>query len=74
MDKKTATVFIQQHAAENVSPEEQPRCIEVVETELMNPHARKKGAAESFCRSGIRIGAEREVKRSRTCQEDKQEH
>jgi len=38
MDKKTATVFIQQHAAENISPEEQSRFIEVVETELMNLH------------------------------------
>jgi hypothetical protein len=38
MDKKTATVFIQQHAAEDVSLEEQPRFVEVVETELMNLH------------------------------------
>ena len=38
MDKKTATVFIQQHAAEDVSLEAQPRFVEVVETELMNLH------------------------------------
>jgi len=38
MDKKTATVFIQQHAAEHVSLEEQPRFVEVVETELINLH------------------------------------
>lgn len=38
MDKKTATVFVQRRATENMLPEDQARFIEVVETELMNLH------------------------------------
>lgn len=38
MDKKTAIAFIQQRALEDVSPDDQARFIEVVETELMNLH------------------------------------
>lgn len=38
MDKKTATGFIQLRAREDVSPEDQARFVEVVETEVMNLH------------------------------------
>ena len=38
MDKKTATAFVQQRAREDVSPEEQARFVEVVETEVMHLH------------------------------------
>lgn len=38
MDKKTATAFVQQHAREEVSQEDQARFVEVVETEVMNLH------------------------------------
>lgn len=38
MDKKTATAFIQQRAREDITPVDQARFVEVVETELMNLH------------------------------------
>jgi len=38
MDKKKATAFVQQRALEGISPEDQARFIEVVETEVMNLH------------------------------------
>ena len=38
VDKRAATVFARQHAAEQVSPIDQARFVEVVETELMSLH------------------------------------
>jgi len=38
MDKKTATAFVQQRARDDISPEDQARFVEVVETEIMNLH------------------------------------
>ena len=38
MDKKTATAFVQRRAREEVSPEDQARFVEVVETEVMSLH------------------------------------
>jgi len=38
MDKKKATAFVQQRALEGLSPEDQARFIEVVETEVINLH------------------------------------
>jgi hypothetical protein len=38
MNKKAATAFIKQRAAEQVSQEDRPHFVEVVETELMSLH------------------------------------
>jgi len=38
LNKKEATAFVQQSAAEQVSQEDRPRFVEVVETELMSLH------------------------------------
>jgi Fic family protein len=38
MDKKTANAFIKQRATDKVPQEDQPRFVEVVETEVMNLH------------------------------------
>lgn len=38
MNKKTASAFIQRRAREDIPPRDQPRFIEVVDTEIMNLH------------------------------------
>lgn len=38
LHKKTATAFVQKRAREDLSPEDQARFAEVVETEVMNLH------------------------------------
>jgi len=38
LDKKAATVLVQQRAAEHVPPEDQARFVEIVETEIMSLH------------------------------------
>ena len=38
LDKKAATALARQRAAEHVPPDDQPRFVEVVETELMSLH------------------------------------